>query len=210
VYPCRYDRRVPPQRFKPMPLSRLREPFDDPEWIFELKYDGFRGLAYVNGGGAELFSRRQLRYRQFADLCSEISLDLNADDAVLDGEIVKVDESGRPIFVDLMRRRGPFQFAAFDVLALNGKDVRKLELADRKRLLRTIVPKRSKSILCAQHVGGRGRDLFAAVCSQDLEGIVAKRKRSIYDPASPLALWAKIKNPEYSQARDRHELFERA
>jgi hypothetical protein len=61
-----------------MPLSRLREPFDDPEWIFELKYDGFRGLAYVNGGGAELFSRRQLRYRQFADLCSEISLDLNA------------------------------------------------------------------------------------------------------------------------------------
>jgi ATP-dependent DNA ligase len=77
----------------------------------------------VNGGGAELFSRRELRYRKFADLCSEISLDLNADDAVLDGEIVKLDESGRPVFLDLMRRRGPFQFAAFDVLALNGKDV---------------------------------------------------------------------------------------
>lgn len=89
-----------------MPLSRLREPFDDAEWIFELKYDGFRALAYVNGGGAELFSRRQLRYRQFADLCSEVSLDLNADDAVLDGEIVKLDESGRPVFVDLMRFRG--------------------------------------------------------------------------------------------------------
>jgi ATP-dependent DNA ligase len=71
-------------------------------------------------------------------------------------------------------------------------------------LLRTIVPKRSRSILCAQHVGGRGRELFAAVCSQDLEGIVAKRKRSAYDPSSPLALWAKIKNPECSQARDRH------
>jgi ATP-dependent DNA ligase len=53
-------------------------------------------------------------------------------------------------------------------------------------------------------------ELFAAVCDQDLEGIVAKRKRSAYDPSSPLALWAKIKNREYSQARDRHELFERA
>jgi ATP-dependent DNA ligase len=108
-----------------------------------------------------------------------------------------------------MRRRGPFQFVVFDVLALNGKDIRKLELTDRKRLLGTIVPKRSKSILCAQHVRGRGRDLFAAVCDQDLEGIVAKRKRSAYEPVSPLALWVKIKNAEYSQARDRHELFER-
>ena len=104
---------------------------------------------------------------------------------------------------------GRLQFVAFDVLMLNGKDVRKLELADRKNLLRSIMPKRSRSILCAQHVGGRGRELFAAVCDQDLEGIVAKRKRSIYDPASPLALWAKIKNRDYSQARDRHELFDR-
>jgi bifunctional non-homologous end joining protein LigD len=193
-----------------MPLSRLREPFDDPDWYFELKYDGFRALAYVNGGGAELFSRRQLRYGQFGDLCSEISLDLNADDAVLDGEIVKLDESGRSIFVDLMRRRGPFQFVAFDMLALNGKDVRQLELTDRKRLLRSIMPKRSRSILCAQHVEGRARNLFATVCDQNLEGIVAKRKGSAYDPSSPLALWAKIKNRDYSQARDRHELFERA
>jgi bifunctional non-homologous end joining protein LigD len=66
------------------------------------KYDGFRRLAHVNGGGTELFSRRNLRYRQFADLSSEISLELNADDAVLDGEIVKLGESGRPVFIDLM------------------------------------------------------------------------------------------------------------
>ena len=90
-----------------------------------------------------------------------------------------------------------------------GEDVRKLPLVERRRLLRAIVPKRSSAILCAQHVGGRGRDLFAAVCSQDLEGIVAKRKHSAYDPVSPLAVWVKIKNAEYSQARDRHELFER-
>jgi bifunctional non-homologous end joining protein LigD len=141
---------------------------------------------------------------------SNASIVTAPDDAVLDGEIVKLDEHGRPIFVDLMRRRGPLQFVAFDVLALNGMDVRKLPLVERKRLLRAIVPKRSSSILRAQHVEGRGRDLFAAVRSQDLEGIVAKRKRSTYDPTSPLAVWAKIKNADYSQARDRHELFERA
>jgi ATP-dependent DNA ligase len=87
-----------------MPLSRLREPFDDPEWIFELKYDGFRELAFVNGGGTKLVSRRGLEYRRFEDLRSEISLELNADDAVLDGEIVKLDSEERPIFIDLMRR----------------------------------------------------------------------------------------------------------
>jgi bifunctional non-homologous end joining protein LigD len=156
---------------------------------------------------AELFSRRNLRYRQFADLSSEISLELNADDAVLDGEIVKLGESGRPVFIDLMRRRGPFQFVAFDVLALNDKDVRKLELADRKKLLRAIVPTQSTTILFAQHVDGRGRDFFNAVCDQGLEGIVAKRKVSRYDPVSRFATWLKIKNRSYSEARDRHELF---
>ena len=86
----------------------------------------------MNGGGAELFSRRNLRYRQFVDLSSE----MNADDAILEDEIVKLGESDRPVFIDLMRRWGPFQFVAFDVLALNGKDVRNLELAARKKLLR--------------------------------------------------------------------------
>jgi ATP-dependent DNA ligase len=76
---------------------------------------------------SEIAAREELgaaRYRQFADLCSEVSLNLNADDAVLDGEIVKLDESRRPIFIDLMRRRGPFCFVAFDLLVVNGRDVR--------------------------------------------------------------------------------------
>jgi bifunctional non-homologous end joining protein LigD len=195
--------------FTPMPLARARQPFDHPDWLFELKYDGFRALAFVNGGGTKLVSRRGLHYRRFDDLRSEISLELNADDAVLDGEIVKLDGNGRPVFLDLMRRCGPFQFVAFDVLAVNGKDVRRLQLVDRKSLLRAIIPVRSNSILFAQHVDGRGRDFFQAVCARDLEGIVAKHKRSPYDPAAPVPAWLKIKNPDYSGARDRHELFER-
>src|SRR6187399_1289609 len=90
----------------PMPLGRRREPFDHPDWFFELKYDGFRALAYVDGGGAKLVSRRNQVYRRFDDLASQLSLELNANDAVLDGEIVKFDDTGRPIFLDVMRRRG--------------------------------------------------------------------------------------------------------
>lgn len=94
------------------------------------------------------------------------------------------------------RRRGPFQFVAFDVLLLNGKDVRRLALADRKGLLQTIVPKRSSTVLYAQHVVGAGRKLFETVCAQDLEGIVAKHRKSIYGPDEPRQ-WVKVKNAAY-------------
>jgi len=74
-----------------MPLERRRRPFDHPEWIFELKYDGFRALAFIDGGGTNLVPRRGLEYRRFDDLRGEITLEANADDGVLDGEIVKLD-----------------------------------------------------------------------------------------------------------------------
>src|SRR5262245_56434083 len=107
-----------------------------------------------------------------------------------------------------MKRRGPFAFVAFDVLALNGRDVRKMALVERKKALRALVPRRSRVTLYADYVRRRGRDLFAEVCRQDLEGIVAKRADGVYDVGA-IPGWLKIKNPEYSQARDRHMLFER-
>src|SRR5262245_29685303 len=151
-------------RYEPMPLVRQRDPFDERDWLFELRWDGWRSLAYVNGGGTSLVSRNGNHFRSFPDLASIMSLEVNADDAVLDGEIVKLEHKGRPIFVDLMRRRGPFTFVAFDVLVANGKDVRKLALADRKKILRAVVPRESRSVLYAQHVKGRGRELFDVVC----------------------------------------------
>jgi len=103
---------------------------------------------------------------------------------------------------------GPF-FVAFDLLAVNGRDVRKQPLVERKEILREIVPKQSRSVLYANHVPVRGRELFGAVCEADLEGIVAKWKDAPYNPAAPPLSWIKVKNPDYSQARDRAELFER-
>jgi bifunctional non-homologous end joining protein LigD len=107
-----------------------------------------------------------------------------------------------------MRRRGPFSFVAFDLLAVNGGDVRKLPLADRERILRDTVPKESRCILFAKHVARRGRDLFAAVCEQDLEGIVAKWKDAPYNPAALALSWLKVKNPQYIEVRAPHQLFE--
>ena len=92
-----------------MPLARLPEPFDHPDWIFELKYDGFRALAHLENGAIE------------------------AKTAVLDGEIVYLGKDGRPEFYSLMRRRSPQHFYAFDLLWLDGRDLR--QLMERKRML---------------------------------------------------------------------------
>ena len=105
-----------------------------------------------------------------------------------------------------MRRRGPFALVAFDALIVNGKDVRAPPLVERKKLLRAVVPQRSSAVLYAQHVHGRGRDLFAEVCQQNLEGIVAKHHAGRYVDDEPTR-WLEIKNPDYSQGRDGAELY---
>jgi bifunctional non-homologous end joining protein LigD len=117
---------------------------------------------------------------------------------VIDGEIVYVGPDGKPRFYDLMRRRAPQHFYAFDLLWLNGRDLRGLALLERKRLLRRIVPPQPSPVLYVNHIAGRGVDLFRAVCEQDEEGIVAKLASGRYDPDA--TTWVKIKNPAYSQA----------
>jgi bifunctional non-homologous end joining protein LigD len=90
---------------------------------------------------------------------------------------------------------------------LDGRDLRDLPLVQRKKALRRVVPRRADRLRYLDGVVGRGVDLFQLVCERDLEGIVAKRLDGIYDPAA--TTWLKMKNLNYSQARDRHELFER-
>jgi len=114
-----------------------------------------------------------------------------------------------PSLTEIMRCRGPFCFVGFDLLAVNGRDMRTLPLVERKKMLREIVPQESRCIVFGKHVPRRGRDLFAAVCEQGLEGIVANWKGAPYNPAALPLSWIKIKNPDYSQARDRADLFHR-
>jgi bifunctional non-homologous end joining protein LigD len=192
----RMESKVPLPQFQPMPLAVLNQPFDYPDWLFECKYDGFRALAYVENRRVRLVSRKGHVYRSFPRLCSAMSDCLSVRDAVLDGEIVHLDAEGKPQFISLLRRRSPQEFVAFDVLWSNGTDLRNLPLVERKRILRSVVPAGSASILYADYIDKNGTALFEEVCRQDLEGMVAKRKDGLYRPAE--TSWVKIRNTRYS------------
>jgi len=179
----------PIPRFSPALIQRFPEPFDDPDWLFEIKYDGFRALAYVRAGTVELVSRTGHVYRQFAPLCRSVAQDLAGTDVVLDGEIACLDETGRTQFDLLMHRRGIPCFVAFDVLWHAGMDVRAVPLWKRKQILRVLVPKRSGALLYADGVARCGTALYLY---RDRVQIVAGRFSATLDrqtvPGAPSRL----------------------
>ena len=189
-----------------MRLQRLAKPFDNPEYIFELKHDGFRAIAYIEDGKCKLVSRNQ---NHFNFLFLSVALgNLPVDNAILDGEVVCLDANGISQFNHLISRKHEPVFYAFDLLWLNDKDLRRLPLLDRKRKLEQLIKKaQCREILYAHHIVGDGVGLFEEICARDLEGIIAKRKRGVYrDDGKD---WLKIKNPNYSRAEGRHELLKR-
>ena len=125
---------------------------------------------------------------------------------MIDGELVCFGLEGRIIFNELMFRRGCPIFYAFDLLYLNGCDIRQLSLIERKEKLRALIENGALlDVLCGKYVERRGVDLFNEVVRRNLEGVVAKRKSGTYATVSG---WLKIKNPNYTQSEPRHELFE--
>jgi bifunctional non-homologous end joining protein LigD len=123
---------------------------------------------------------------------------------MLDGEVVALDAEGRQSFRDLVVGRENLHYAAFDVLWLDGNDLRRLRLARRRQRLERLIPVTSTVLSRVFAVEGQGRDLFRAAERLDLEGIVAKRKR---EPYAPSTTWLKIKNRAYTQMEGRGELF---
>ena len=157
-----------------MPLAERRRPFDHPDWLFEVKYDGFRALAIWNAAPCAWSRAMGTCYKSFPALCQSLGACLSVSDAVLDDEIVYLGPDGKPQFADLMRRRGPQYFYAFDLPWLNGRDHHGLPLLEHKRRLREIVLAAPSPVLYVDHVVGTGVDLFEAGCWNDLVGIVAK------------------------------------
>ena len=104
-----------------MPLKRRREPFSHPDWLFELKHDGFRALAFIQNGRCRIVSRNGNEFNGFAALGSCLPKELNAKAAVLDGEIVCLDSKGRSQFNELLFKRGKPHFYAFDLLWCDGR-----------------------------------------------------------------------------------------
>jgi bifunctional non-homologous end joining protein LigD len=157
----------------PSKLARSLEPFDDPAWLFELKHDGFRSLAYVEDGRCRLVSRHKNVYKSFQNL-REALAKLKARDAILDGEIVRLDENGCSQFKELLYRRGRAVFFDFDLVWLNGEDLRQAPLIERKTNLKKLIERSECSeILYAQHIEENGKLLFQETVERNLEGIVA-------------------------------------
>src|SRR5215216_6730118 len=144
-----------------VPLLR-DQPFDDPAYLFEPKYDGFRGLLYLSGRECHFRSKRGNALKQFEQLCYWVREELRVREVILDGEVVALDPEGRQDFRGLLARRGNLHYAAFDVLWLNGKDLRGLPLTRRRRALERVTPATSTVLSRVFAVEGRGRDLFAA------------------------------------------------
>jgi bifunctional non-homologous end joining protein LigD len=191
-------------RVQPIRPTRRKEPFDNPDWLFDVKYDGFRAVCYIEQGRGRFISRNGNAMSGFDALGDQAAAVLDIDDAIIDGEVIAVDETCRPRFYELLRGTQAPSYVAFDIAWLNGADQRCLPLNDRRRVLQSILPEGASVISEALSVAGKGRELFDLMCAHDLEGIVAKR---LDDPYEPRVRWLKIKNPAYSQKEGRADLF---
>jgi bifunctional non-homologous end joining protein LigD len=120
-----------------IPIWR-KEPFDDSKWLFDFKYDGFRGLCYIEQGRCRLISRNGNVLSRFEAFGDQVAAVLQIDEAIIDGEVVAVDETGRPRFYDLLRRAQAPAYVAFDLLWVDGADLRSLPLRERRQRLRAL------------------------------------------------------------------------
>ncbi|HVQ74005.1 MAG TPA: non-homologous end-joining DNA ligase [Candidatus Binatia bacterium] len=189
----------------PMLATLGTRPFSDPDWLFEVKYDGVRVLAERTGGEVALFGRRGQRVTSRYPEVAEALGALSAARFVLDGEVVALDGEGRPSFqrlqprmhvsrpADVARLRAiiPVRGVFFDALALEGHDLRALPLVQRKALLARLLPARGV-VSYGDHVREHGEAFFAAAEEHRLEGIVAKRGASAYRGGRTRD-WVKIK-----------------
>lgn len=180
--------------------------FNNPAWLFEPKYDGFRGVVYLTGGRCTIYSKRGNRFSRFSELEKRLCGAFPKQGLILDGEVVAFGADGGVSFWHLMRGEGTLGYVAFDLLWSRGRDLRGLPLVERKKRLSGIIPAQTGIVCSTLTVDEHGHELFEAVCGLDLEGIVAKRKSDSYDTRTR---WLKIKNPSYSQAEGRRELFDR-
>jgi bifunctional non-homologous end joining protein LigD len=177
----------------PMQPSKIAEPFSDPNWLFEPKWDGYRALCYYDEKSARFISLRNNDLtKRFVELQN---IAVRAHSAIIDGEIVAIDDAGLPSFDELRKRRRSCSivFYAFDVIELNGKDVRDLPLYKRKALLKQIVAKgRNNRIRFTEHIVGEGLALFEQLEDRQIEGMVAKKLDSKYE-SGRTRKWLKVK-----------------
>jgi bifunctional non-homologous end joining protein LigD len=187
-----------PQRIEPMLATLATKPFDDDDWLYEIKWDGFRVQAVVDGASVKILTRNlNDAAMYFPRLLGSPRRWIEADQAVVDGEVVAIDEDGKPDFSLLQTKLGDKEasgllYQAFDLLYLDGRSLLDVPLEDRKRLLRSVL-KDHPRVRFASHVVGEGTAFFEAARTLGVEGMVAKLRRSRYEPGKRTGSWLKIK-----------------
>ena len=198
-------KRPMPTTIHPMLAESIEKPFDDKDWLFEIKWDGYRAIAFIADGKVRLVSRNQneltARYPELKSMPEFVK----AETAILDGEVVALDSEGRASFSLMQQRTGfrpgghraaakadvPVLYYAFDLLYLDGYDWRRMPLEERKSKLASIL-KAGDSLRYSDHYAAEGKALFEIAREKKLEGVLAKKRNSCYEERRSRE-WLKIK-----------------
>jgi bifunctional non-homologous end joining protein LigD len=198
-----------PDVIHPMLATLVDDPFSDPEWIFETKWDGFRAVCFVKGGKVRFLSRNQIemtpQYPELADVGKQVE----AKEAILDGEIVALDQDGMPRFqllqprvgrksgLQSLRGKGKIVYYVFDLLYCDGYDLTRCSVVDRKQMLEQIL-RPSSSMKLSEYIEADGKAFFKEIEKFNLEGMIAKRANSPYVPKRS-SDWLKVKTIQRSE-----------
>jgi bifunctional non-homologous end joining protein LigD len=198
-------KRPMPTTIHPMLATPVDQPFDGADWLFEIKWDGYRAIAFIENGKVRLVSRNQTdltpRFPELKDLPQSVK----AKNAILDGEVVALDEQGRASFTLMQQRTGfrpggrrgatnadvPVLYYVFDLLYLDGYDWRRVPLEERKKKLASLLVS-GDSVRYSDHYEKQGKALFEMARAKGLEGVLAKKRDSIYQERRTRE-WLKIK-----------------
>ena len=179
------------REYRPMLMDTAKEIPLGNKWQYELKFDGFRAIAYVEGGICRLKSRASKDFTErFQSVADAMPAAFDVEDAVFDGEVVAQDKYGLHCLSNLRRRQGVLAYYIFDMLELNGQPLIRLTLQKRQEMLRKVY-RGGVHIFLSQTFDVR--QLSQVVLDMDLEGIVAKRITSPYVPGRRMDCWQKIK-----------------
>jgi bifunctional non-homologous end joining protein LigD len=186
-----------PASIEPMLATLATKPFSDEDWLYEIKWDGFRIQAVVSDRRVRLLTRNLKDGATYFPRLLNTPSWIDAREAIVDGEVVALDEAGRPDFGLLQMRLGDagardLVYQVFDLLYLDGRSLLQVPLEDRKRLLQSVLRAHPR-VRFAAHVIGEGEAFYEAAQAQELEGIIAKLRRSRYEPGRRSSAWLKIK-----------------
>ena len=185
-----------------MLAKETEEAFDDKNWLYEIKWDGYRAIAEIKNNNVKLYSRNGITFENSYPLVVQELKNIETD-AVLDGEILVLNEQGHPEFQLLQHYESnthrPINYYVFDILSLNGQNTCRLPLIERKQLVQSLI-KKSDVVKYSDHILEKGIAFFKVSTEKNLEGIMAKKTDSLYYTGKRTNEWLKIKNHKTQEA----------